>query len=81
MSALSGLKRSDRHADVAAFFCSALRADRRLRAEDKLRRWKARVRWQEMNERDRRLRYFQMQEAERRMLGEAQQNFKLTWIL
>lgn len=60
----------NKFADALILRYSALRADRRLRAEDKNRRWRARIRWQEMNERDRRLRYFQMQEAERRMLGE-----------
>ena len=56
-------------ADLVSFE-NALRADRRLRDEDKLRRWRARVRWQELNERQRRLKFYQMQEAERRMLGE-----------
>lgn len=55
-------------ADLVSFE-NALRADRRLRQEDKLRRWKARIQWQEMNERERRLRYFRMTEVERRMLG------------
>jgi len=62
-------------ADLVAFE-NALRADRRLREDDKLRRWRALVRWQELNERDRRLRFYRMQEAERRMLGRAS-----TWML
>jgi hypothetical protein len=55
-------------ADLVAFE-NALRADKRLREEDKLRRWKARVRWQEMSEMERRLRFYRMQESERRNIG------------
>lgn len=55
-------------ADLVAFE-NALRADRRLNDQDKLRRWRARVRWQELNEQQRRTRFYRMQEAERRMLG------------